>query len=262
MKDIVILQVETTNICNAKCFFCPHEKFQEFGTMIDELWQKIITEASQLPNLKTLIPMLTGEPFCDKKIIDRIRFAREKLPTVSIELYTNGSLLTFEILQQLQTIPGFALSISLNGLNPETRDRVMKLKDWQHVVRMAKYTEQIKLASRVTMVAYPEIHPEEIQGFVKAGGMVIQYQSWAGQQYPHKRTRWTSCVRALSYMTIRYDGSVCLCCFDPFAKVNFGDLNKQTIEEIWNSDRHQEYIARHKEGKGNVLTLCEACTEG
>ncbi len=262
INELAILQVETTNLCNAKCVFCQHDKFTEFGTMTDGLYKKIVDEASQLPKLQTFIPMLTGEPFCDEQIIDRIKYARVQMPWVNIQLYTNGSLLTFEILQQLKEIPNFYLSISLNGLNPETREKVMGLKDWRHIIRMANYAEQIKLPYRVTMVAYPEINQDELRGFIRAGGMAIQYQSWAGQQYPYKRNRWTSCIRALTHMTVRYNGDANLCCFDPFGKVSFGNLNENTIEGIWTSQMRQEYIASHKAGEGNKMPLCEACTEG
>lgn len=262
LNELAVLQLESTNLCNAKCQFCQHSGFTEFGTMTDELYKKIIDEASKLPSLKTLIPMLTGEPFCDEKIVERIRYAQERMPWVNIQLYTNGSLLTFELIQELKRIPCFGLSVSLNGMTPETREKVMGLNDWVHVVRLVKYAEQIKLPYRVTMVAYPEISQKEIEFFVQSGGMVIQYQSWAGQQFPYKRNRWTSCIRALSYMTVRYTGDVCLCCFDPFSKVKFGNLNNQTIEEIWTSKSHTEYLVKHREGRGNMLPLCESCTEG
>lgn len=262
MKELVVLQVETSNICQAKCVFCQHSHFTEFGTMTDKLYTKIINEASQLPGLQTFIPMLTGEPFCDKQIIQRIKYARQCLPLVNIQLYTNGSLLTFEILQQLRLMPNFHLSISLNGLNPETRKRVMGLDDWAHVVRMVRYAEQIKLSYRVTMVAYPEITEKEVRDFSAVGGTAIQYQSWAGQQYHYERKRWTSCIRALSHMTVRYNGDANLCCFDPFGKVEFGNVNTETLEEIWTSRERQEYRDAHAVGQGNKMPMCEACTEG
>lgn len=262
MKDLIMIQLETTNLCQASCKFCPHDKFKEFGTMTDKLYESIVNQAGNLPKLTNFIPMLTGEPFCDKKIIERIKYARARMPWVNIELYTNGNLLTFAILQQLKEIPNFALSISLNGLNPEVRKEITGLDDWPHVIRMCRYAEQIKLPYRVTMVAYPEIKEQEIKGFVQAGGSVIQYQSWAGQQYPYKRNRWTSCMRALNYMTIRYTGDVCLCCFDAFGKVNFGNLNRQTIEEVWNSPYHRELQELHKRGEGNKFQMCDSCTEG
>ncbi len=262
IKELSILQIETTNCCNAHCVFCPHDKFKELGTMADDLFVKIIKEASQLPNLSTIIPMLTGEPFCDWQIIKRIKYIRERLPWVHILMFTNGSLLTLEIIDQLKTITDFNLSVSLNGYNPETRKQLMGLDDWAHVVKVCHYMEEIKLPYRVTMVGYPEIKPEEIDDFTKAGGMAIQYQSWAGQQYPFSRKKWTQCVRALSHMTIRYNGDANLCCFDPFGKVSFGNVNNQTIEEIWDSPKRQEYVNKHKAGVGNKLTLCDSCTEG
>lgn len=262
MKELAILQLETTNLCNAHCVFCQHDKFTEFGTMTNELYEKIITEASGLPRLQTFIPMLTGEPFCDKQIIDRIKYARERMSQVNIQLYTNGSLLTIEILQQLKTICNFNLSISLNGLNPDTRKKLTGLDDWGYVTQMAHHAERVKLPYRVTMVCCPEVPPDEVEKFIKVGGMALQYQSWAGQQYPYKRNRWTSCIRALSHMTIRYNGDANLCCFDPFGKVSFGNLNNQTITEIWQSPERQEYILRHKAGEGHKLELCDSCTEG
>ncbi len=261
ISELGVLQIETTNICNAHCVFCQHDKFKEFGTMTDALFKKIIGDAEKLPNLKLLIPMLTGEPFCDKNILDRLTHARARLPWVNIQLYTNGSLLTFEILQKLKEIPNFSLSVSLNGIDTETRKKLMGLDDWIHVVRLTNYATQIKLPYRVTMVGYPEINPKEVENFIKAGGMAIHYQSWAGQQYPYTRNRWTQCTRALSHMTIRYNGDANLCCFDPFGKVSFGNVNDQTIEEVWESPKRQEYITKHKVGAGHKLALCDSCTE-
>lgn len=262
MNDLLALQVETTNHCNAKCLFCPHHKFEIKGFMEQSLYEKIINEASKLPNLQIFHPMLTGEPFLDKQIIARLKLAREKLPNVEIEIYTNGSLLSDQIIYQLKDIPHLRLSISLNGLKPETRKKVMGLDDYWSVIQAFKTMERLNIKYRATMVAYPEINREEIEAFIESGGFAIQYQSWAGIQYPYNRRRWTSCPRAINQMTVLYTGQVCLCCFDPFGEINFGDLNKQTIEEIWTSPKHREYQMMHKQGRGNEMPKCQSCTEG
>lgn len=262
MNDLLHIQLETTNHCNAKCLFCPQYKFAEKGFMTDELYEKILDEALKLPNLAEVIPMLTGEPFLDKKFISRLRKLREMFPTIAIEVYTNGSLLVDDVIHQLKDIPGVRYSVSLNGLNPETRKRIMGLDDYWEVVRAFKTMEKLGVKYRATMVAYPEISREEFKGFIESGGTVIQYQSWAGTQYPYERRRWTCCPRAVNGMTIRYNGDVILCCFDPFGEVTFGNLNTETIEEIWQSQKHKEYQIMHKQGRGNELPMCEHCTEG
>ena len=86
-----ILQIETTNYCNAKCIFCAHNQIKEHGVMSNTLYSKIVAEASKLdPPPQTFIPMLTGEPFLDLNMITRIKEARAALPTTEIHLYTNG----------------------------------------------------------------------------------------------------------------------------------------------------------------------------
>lgn len=262
MKDLLAIQLETTNLCNSHCRFCPHDQFKEYGTMADELYESILEQASRLPNLSLFIPMLTGEPFLDPKFVDRLWLARKMLPNAEMDVYTNGSKLTPEIIEKVKGIQGLRFSISMNGMAPETRKRIMGLDDYWQVVQMMKEMERAGIKYRATMVMYPDISREECASFIEAGGTVIQYQSWAGAQYPYERRRWTSCSRAINYMTIRYDGDVCLCCFDPFGEISFGNLNEQTIEEIWTSERHREYQNLHKQGRGAEIAKCHQCTEG
>ena len=80
-----LVQVETTNYCNAKCIFCPYQRVKEHGLMSDEVYNKILVYAHNLkPTL--FVPLLTGEPFTDTKFMSRIRLARETLP----ESYTHS----------------------------------------------------------------------------------------------------------------------------------------------------------------------------
>ncbi len=252
-NDLLVIQLETTNVCNAHCVFCPHYKFDKFGTMADALYKKIVDNASKL-SIKRFIPMLTGEPFCDPWFIDRLKYAREKLDC-TIDVFTNGSLLTRGIIDQLKGIENLNLSVSLNGVTPETRLKLMGLDDFMEVVESIKYMKEAGLSHRATMVAYPDINAEEIDSFLKTGNKLIPYQSWCNEQYEHTRMLYSYCPRRSTYMTVRYNGDVVLCCFDPFGKVVFGNLNGQTIEEVWDSDEHRE--AQETQD----YNICRNCTE-
>ena len=262
MKNLLVVECGTTNICNARCLFCPHYKFEKFGTMSDELYEKIINQASKLPNLRTFIPMLTGEPFCDKQFLNRLRLARERMPLVSLDFYTNGSLLTREIISELKSIPNVHVNVSLNAATQETRKQIMGLDDYRDVLKSLEYMSEAGLSYKTSMVGYPEIKLDEIKTFSHAGGTVIRYQSWCGEQYPYTRNRPTRCGRVMNHLTIFYTGKVHLCCFDPFGKVVFGDLNNQTIEEVWMGIKKKEYQSLHSQWKGAECELCCSCTEG
>jgi radical SAM protein with 4Fe4S-binding SPASM domain len=255
------LQLETTNHCNAHCTFCPHHQFTEKGFMSDALYWKILTEAQRIPTLEKVVPMLTGEPFLDKQFVYRLKLLRQMLPKVEIEVYTNGSLLTRELVSELKGIPGVKYSVSVNGLKGTTRKRLMGLDDMEKVKAGLRAMEEAGIEYRPTMV-YSTQDNQECVAFNEAGGLSIQYQSWAGQQYNYKRTVSTRCERALYEMTVRYNGDVVLCCFDPFGEVTFGNLNRQTIEEVWTSEKHRNYQRLHARGRGQELKLCGQCTEG
>lgn len=227
--------------------------------MPDELYAKIVDEASKLPALGLFIPMLTGEPFCDPKFLERLKLAREKL-TCRIDFYTNGSLLTREAIDAILPLD-VHINLSINGMTPETRQKLMGLSDFWQVMRVVKYMEEVHQSYRVSLIAYPEVKPEEIALFAKVGGTPFMYQSWAGKQYPYEGHGWRSCTRAQSYMTIRYTGETCLCCFDPFGEITFGNVGKESIEQIWTSNLHREYQEKHKLGRGNEYALCSRCTE-
>jgi hypothetical protein len=45
---------------------------------------------------------------------------------------------------------------------------------------------------------------------------------------------------------------------DPLGRKIFGDLNHQTVSEVWLSDERRRYATLHEEGRG---TECEVCCD-
>lgn len=257
-----MLQVETTNICNAHCLFCPHDRLPIYGTMSDALYEKILKDASQY-NVKIFIPMMTGEPFCDKGIIDRIRLARELLPRAEIKLYTNGSLITYDDIDALKEIPYLELSISINGGNTNTRQKLMDLGDYEVIKAKMHYMVDVGIDVSTTIVSFPTVTPDEIGELARMPNPTsIRFQSFAGHMYRYQRKQPTSCRRVYNNIAIQYDGNVCLCCFDLFGEVTFGNMQEMTLQEVWDNPLHQEYMKAHSEGRGQEMALCESCTEG
>ena len=270
-SHIEVLQVETTNLCNARCIFCAHGQIEEHGTMSDRLYSKILTDASKLdPPPETFIPMLTGEPFLDPQIVDSVKEARAVLPTTEIHLYTNGSPLTEESIKKLAEIPGFRLNISANGASAETRKRLTGLDDYEYVARMIDYVDELHIPHTVSLVQHPSITEEEEEDFIRKWGQVtsssscrtpyvFQHLNFAGLTCPVSENNFTRCIHATSHMTVLWDGRVNLCCMDPLGRKIFGDLNHQTVAEVWFSKGRQHYAALHEEGRGVECEVCRDC---
>lgn len=266
-----VLQVETTNYCNARCIFCAYDQIKKHGTMSDDLYTRILKDAKKLaPSPKTFIPMLTGEPFLDLQMVDRIKEARAALPKTEIHLYTNGSKLTEEIIKELAQVPNFHVNISANGASVETRKRLTGLGDYEHVARMIDYADTMHISHSVSLVQHPSITKKEEAAFHRRWGeatsssscrspYIFQHLNFAGLTYKKDKTHFTYCLHATSHMTVLWDGRVNLCCMDPLGRKIFGDLNFQTVLEVWLSQERQRYATMHKEGRGTECEVCRDC---
>jgi len=251
------IQIETTNICNANCSFCIHNSINKFGTMSDKLFLKILHEARRIPSLVSVVPMMLGEPFCDPDIIKRLKLINKILPEKEIVLFTNGSLLTPSKIKELKKIKDLTVNFSLNGLNKEMREKLMGLDDFDYVVKMINLYEKTGKPFKVLLVADPTVSTGELNKFKKLTWktQLVKYGNWTGDK--GRGTRQSQCVRAKAGMTIMYDGRVNLCCME-YGKVIFGDLNKQTIKDVWRSPYRQMYCKAHSAGKF-LLGVCNNC---
>ncbi len=60
---------------------------------------------------------------------------------------------------------------------------------------------------------------------------------------------------------ITWDGKMVPCCFDKDAKYVMGNLDNNSIEEIWKSDHYQEFRKRILDDRMQN-DMCTNCTEG
>ena len=88
---------------------------------------------------------------------------------------------------------------------------------------------------------------------------LIKFHNYAGENFDSLHPK-LNCIRAIEHMTVLYDGNVNLCCIDSPPEILFGDLNKQSVKEIWESGKRQAYVKGHLNGE--VMKRCENCTGG
>ena len=47
--------------------------------------------------------------------------------------------------------------------------------------------------------------------------------------------------------------------FDPKGLGVIGDVNRQSLAEIWNGEQRLAWLARHQEGRRDLVPLCSYC---
>src|ERR671938_83695 len=88
-----IVQIESTNICNAKCVFCPRDEMhRRQGVMSFDLFRKIVDECAELGITHVRVHNY-GEPFLDRHLTEKVRYAKQK-GIKEVGMISNGSLIT------------------------------------------------------------------------------------------------------------------------------------------------------------------------
>src|ERR671910_929261 len=117
-----IVQIESTNICNAKCVFCPRDEMhRKQGIMSFELFTKIVDECAALGITHVRVHNY-GEPFVDRKLVDKVRYAKEK-GIKEVGMISNGSLITEEVARGMIDAGLDAINISVDAGGRETFER-------------------------------------------------------------------------------------------------------------------------------------------
>ncbi len=107
------IQIQTIEFCNLKCDFCPNhyiiwdriedkKKGIAYNTMSVENYTKIVKELANLGYKGRFSPYLMNEPLIDKdRIVEFIRIAREHLPNCFIQMDSNGTGLTVDLMRDM-----------------------------------------------------------------------------------------------------------------------------------------------------------------
>ncbi|MCI2048264.1 MAG: SPASM domain-containing protein [Lachnospiraceae bacterium] len=239
----VEVEIETINRCNGICPFCPvnaNQPQRPYAKMTEELFKKIIAELKELDYRGNCSLYSNNEPFLDERIIEWQKYAREQLPNASWRLFTNGSLMTLDKFKEI--IPCLDL-MTIDNYSDE-----------------GKWTPAVQI-----IYDYVEAHPEwkdHVHFWMRKQNETLNSR---GGQAPNKKNRavrsYAKCALPFQEFIIRPTGEVSLCTADALGKYTFGDLNRNTIREIWYSDKYAEVRREMKKNGRKNLELCSRCDQ-
>lgn len=298
----VMVAIETTNKCNATCWFCPITEGSKrpptepgallqlgkknqpvpvddtatfnlmkrpLGYMDDQLFEKIIDDCRQFP-LRRIEPYLHGEPFMDRKILDRIAYINKQLPRTEVHLFSNGSLLTKKTVERLKELDIASMVISLNTAVPEKYNAIMGL-DWNKTLAnlervAAENRSSKKVADRfvMRMTAPKETTDAEVAKFRKlaramgARAVIVSLHNYKGDIHSERPVPQFPCY-FVNDLDILYDGNTALCCMDHDGDYSWGDVKQRSVLEVFNSPVAQRYRRLMREDRRSELTPCSDC---
>jgi len=261
-----IVQIESTNLCNAKCVFCPRDEMhRRQGVMDFDLFRKVVDECAALGITHVRVHNY-GEPFLDKGLVEKVRYAKSK-GIAEVGMISNGSLITEDIARGMIDAGLDAINISVDAAGKEVFESTRVHLNYDEVTTNIRTLARLRRESGKT-------HPKLILSFVRQHNSadedafirewtpiadkihITDLHNWAGTLNDRTEVNYP-CYRLWLTFTVLWDGRVSMCCADFDGRHIFGDLRSQTIAEVWNSPVYRAARRQHLESGGPGI--CRSC---
>ena len=260
--------IETTNNCNLDCIMCPrHDMIRPVQDMNMQLFRKVIDD------IKGEVEMVWlqhyGEPFLDKKIFEKIEYAKKNGLQTGIS--SNGTALSPGVIENIFESGHDYIIFAFDGASKETYEKIRLGANFEHVTSNIKKFLEIKDKKKsntftvLQLICMSETE-DEIQDFISqwdidgVDGVRIRQVTHSGDQGKfNNRSKKQPCYWLWSDPHVQADGTVVPCCQDVNAVYPIGNINKQSLGEIWNSEKMIKLREKHIDGNLEDLSLCQNC---
>jgi pyruvate-formate lyase-activating enzyme len=264
------LTLELTSLCNASCAWCIHNKGLKRKSFMDfKLFKKIINECKG-QDIKNICPSMYGEPLIQKDYLKYLRYIRKNLPNVKISLITNSTLLTEEISKKLiEENLIDKINFSIDSFTKNTCQKLKKI-DYDKVIENINFffkhkkLKSSKIRAGVSFVLCNENIQEwfDFKRFWKNRADYI-HLAFDDGRFTNKHLinlkNISPCKPLFRDMNIISSGKVIFCCIDCIGKYPLGDLNTNSIKEVWCGKLFNNFRKMHIKYKKHKHPLCKNC---
>ena len=288
------ISIEPTTACNLRCPECPsglRAFSRPTGNLRSDFFRKTIDDLHR--DLSFLIFYFQGEPYINPDFLGMVQYASQRgIYTITS---TNGHFLNDENARKTIESGLDRLIISVDGSTQEVYEQYRKSGKLEVVLQgarnMVKWKKELKsktphlifqfLVVRPNEHQIPEIYKlaEEIgidevrlktaQIYDYAQGNPLipnqdrysRYRKQADGSYRIKNQLLNHCWKLWHACVITWDGVVVPCCFDKDAQYRMGNLQEQSLREVWQQQPYREFRKQLLKGRDKI-DICTNCTEG
>jgi sulfatase maturation enzyme AslB (radical SAM superfamily) len=261
-----IVQIESTNLCNAKCVFCPRDEMQRRqGVMDFDLFRKIVDECASLGITHVRVHNY-GEAFLDRQLVEKVRYAKQR-GIAEVGMISNGSLLDEAAARGMIDAGLDAINISVDAAGKDVFERTRLHLDYDVVTGNIRRLHELRKQSgrrrpRLILSFVRQDNSSDEQAFIDEWSQIADkihitdLHNWAGTLHGRSNVRYP-CYRMWLTFTVLWDGRVSLCCADYDGRHVLGDLRTSSIAEIWNSPAYLAVRRQHLDSGGPEI--CRTC---
>ena len=282
-----IFSFELTNQCPFKCIMCArtnnmtraegHMSFDTFKKAVDEF---VALNPEYARNQEVWLHGF-GESLVHPQFAKFMRYAIDQ--GVNAGLSINPLMLTKKVASDLLDAAPGHLYVALDGHDDESFEKIRGVPNAYHKSkrRLLKFLQEkerrgVKTKITLSMIDFPNNRQsiDEVESFWSAQQGIDHFVakpfvSWDGKAedvnllvHPDRKPRPTQnkvlCDFPWEKMTVSWDGDVVPCCFDYNKRYALGNINNQSLLDIWNGEKMH---ALRREMMSNKVTnpLCAGC---
>jgi sulfatase maturation enzyme AslB (radical SAM superfamily) len=170
-KAPLILRIEVVNLCNADCVFCAYQ-YQEraIETMSFDVFKRAIDQFTSLGGTHLCFAPVVGEALIDRKLEEKVAYARQFPQYERLELWTNAILLTRKRFEALVDAGITEFYISMSGFSAAEYKELYRNNNYAKVIRNLNEIAQSSALKKVqfaivarTSSPAPEQEPDYIK---------------------------------------------------------------------------------------------------
>lgn len=286
------VSIDPCNLCNFKCKFCA---MHSSGEILDfqqqmmplTLFRKVIDDIAEFPSrLKLMYITGYGEPLLHPEFPEMVRYAKEKNVSELVALVTNGSKLNPELNQALIDSGLDRVRISVEGISEEGYYEISGVRmDFEQFIANIKDLHERSIRAGRSCEIYLKTVDAAVETEEKQKKFYELFEGvcdrifidhvtpiWAHWKEIYNRfdipkigshnQEWQEvkvCPHPFYNLFVTPDGIVYLCPSDWKRELAMGDVNRQSLVEIWNSEALKTFWMDMLSGQKDKYPVCREC---
>jgi radical SAM protein with 4Fe4S-binding SPASM domain len=285
------IHIETTNICNFRCVYCPQsspkEHFQILGRgkMSFAQYKQILDKLTKGYKIEKIVLTRDGEPLVHPEIEEFVLYTKNK--GIEITIGSNGSLITLKR----------ARLLIKNGLSVMKGDFCADKAEYEKLRVKAKFEETLEGYKNILKAAKEldadfslllvDLHSYNLKTMTEMNtslknlqSLFPGYEKWLSfnkammhnalgesketfstSQTITSKKHYNRCHHPWLEMVIDYKGNVVGCCRDLRSEYQVGNIfdSENINKEIWNGKKMRALRRNIKQKKPENINICAKC---
>lgn len=284
LKTPYTLIIDVGDLCNLHCNYCfravdstiEAKDYRKNQLMTWETFKRIVEQMKEFPNeFKRISFSNHGEPMCNPKLPDMIKYLKEQGIIGKCDIHTNGVLLSHSMSDRLIDSGIDRIVVSVQGMTAGKYMDVAKVKiNFDEFYDNLKYFYQnktntqldIKIVDAALDEGEDELFYEKFDPIADKVFIEKVVPIWTGttehadgnNKYGEIIKWQQSCPLSFYTMCVLASGKIypCTNLIPPYEP---GDIYTTTLKQAWDGDKRREFLLHQLENGRDCIEACKDC---